>query len=43
MRFLRGQGDRQALPSLQQVMQSPAEPASIRDAAAQAHAAITGR
>ena len=43
IRFLEGQGDRQALPSLQQVMQSPAELVSIRNAAAQAHAAIAGR
>ncbi len=43
MRYLAAQGDRQALPALQMVMQSSAEQPSIRDAAAQAHAAISGR
>jgi len=42
MQFLTAQGDRQALPSLQQLMRSPTEQASIRDAAAKAHAAIAG-
>ena len=43
IRFLGLQGDAQALPALQQVMQSSNEQASIRDAAAQAHAMIAGR
>ncbi len=43
IRFLSAQGDQQALPSLQQIMQSPTEQASIRDAAAQAHAALAGK
>lgn len=43
IRYLSGQGDAQALPSLQQVMRSATEPSSIRDAAAQAHSAISGR
>lgn len=41
--YLSGQGDVQALPSLQQVMRSATEPSSIRDAAARAHSAISGR
>ena len=43
IRFLSAQGDRQALPSLQRIMQSPTEQPSIRDAAAQAHAALAGK
>ena len=43
IRFLTAQGDQQAIQSLQQVMQSPTEQPSIRDAAAQAHAALTGK
>jgi hypothetical protein len=43
IRFLAAQGDRQSLPALQQVMQSPIEQPSIRDAATQAHAAISAR
>jgi len=43
IRFLTAQGDQQAVQSLQQVMQSPTEQPSIRDAAAQAHAALTGK
>jgi len=40
IRFLGAQGDQAALPSLQQVMQSPVEQPSIKEAASQAHAAI---
>jgi HEAT repeats len=43
MKYLTAQGDRQALAALQIVMQSPTEQPSIRDAATQAHAAISGR
>lgn len=43
MRYLAAQGDRQALAALQMVMQSSTEQPSLRDAAAQAHAAISGR
>jgi HEAT repeats len=43
IRFVAAQGDGQALGALQQVMQSPTEQASIRDAATQAVAAIAGR
>lgn len=43
IRSVTAQGDRQALGALQQVMQSPTEQASIRDAAAQAYAAIAGK
>jgi HEAT repeat protein len=43
IRFLTAQGDRQALLALELVMHSPAEQPSIRDAAAQAHAAIAAR
>jgi hypothetical protein len=43
IRFLTAQADRQALAALQTVMQSAHEQASLRDAAAQAHAAISGR
>ncbi|MGH7391748.1 MAG: HEAT repeat domain-containing protein [Candidatus Rokuibacteriota bacterium] len=43
IRYLTAQGDRQALVALQLVTHSPHEQPSIRDAAAQAHAAISGR
>jgi HEAT repeat protein len=43
IRYVTAQGDRQALASLQTVMQSSNEQASIRDAAAQAHRALSGR
>ena len=42
IRYLTAQGDRQALAALQLVMQSPNEQSSIRDAAAQAYAALGG-
>jgi len=40
IRFLGAQGDQAALPSLQQVIQSPVEQPSIKEAASQAQAAI---
>jgi hypothetical protein len=43
IRFVAAQGDTQAIQSLQQVMRSPTEQPSIRDAATQAHAALTGK
>lgn len=43
IRYLTTHGDRQSLAALQVVMQSANEQPSIRDAAAQAHAAISGR
>jgi hypothetical protein len=43
IKFLTAQGDQQSLPALQQIMQSPTEQPSIRDAATQAYAAITHR
>jgi len=43
IRFLAAQGDGQALGALQQVMRSPNEQPSIRDAAAQAVTVISGR
>lgn len=43
IRYLASQGDRNALGSLQMVMQSPNEQPSIRDAAAQAYRAISSR
>jgi hypothetical protein len=43
IQYLTKQGDRQALAALQLVMQSPNEQPSIRDAAARAHAVISGR
>ena len=43
IRFLSSQSDRQALPTLQRIMQSPTEPAGVKNAAAQAYAAISGR
>jgi len=42
IKFLTAQGDRQSLAALQQVMQSPTEQPSIRDAARQAHVALGG-
>ena len=39
--YVAAQGDRQALPSLRVVMQSPQEQPSIRDAAAQAYATLS--
>ena len=36
IKFLTAQGDQQSLPALQQIMQSPTEQPSIRDAASQA-------
>ena len=41
IKFLTAQADQQSLPALQQIMQSPTEQPSIRDAASQAVAAIT--
>jgi HEAT repeat protein len=43
IQYLTKQGDRQALGALQLVMQSPNEQPSIRDAAARAHAVISGK
>ncbi len=43
IRFLALQGDRQALPALQQIMRTSTEQPSIRDAATQAYATIAGR
>ncbi len=43
IRYLSGQGDQQALAALHVLMNSPNEQPSIRDAAAQAHAAISGK
>jgi HEAT repeat protein len=43
IRFVKAQGDRQALSALERVMQSPTEQPSIREAAAQAHAAILSK
>ena len=43
IRYLGAQGDGQALRALQQVMLSSNEQPSIRDAATQAHAEISGR
>lgn len=43
IRYVTAQGDRQALGALQVVMQSSNEQPSIRDAAAQAYRAISGR
>lgn len=43
IRYVTAQGDRQALGALQVVMQSASEQPSIRDAAAQAYRAISGR
>jgi len=40
---LTAQGDRQSLPTLQVLMQSPTEQASIRDAAAQAYRTLGGK
>jgi hypothetical protein len=43
IQFLTAQGDRQALAALQTVMQTTTEQPSIRDAAARAHAVLSGR
>ncbi len=43
IQYVTAQGDRQALPALQTVMQSPTEQASIRDAAAQAYRLLGGQ
>jgi HEAT repeat protein len=43
IKYVAAQNDRQALGALQAVMNSPAEQASIRDAAAQAYATLSGR
>jgi hypothetical protein len=43
IRYLSAQGDQQALASLQVLMHAPNEQPSIRDAAAQAHAVISGK
>lgn len=43
MRYLTAHGDRQALPTLQTVMQSPSEQPSVRDAAARAFRALGGK
>jgi len=43
IRYVTAQADQQALPALQAVMQSTNEQPSIRDAAAQAYRAISGR
>jgi HEAT repeat protein len=43
IRYVTAQGDRQALPALQAVMQSTTEQASVRDAAAQAYRTLAGR
>jgi HEAT repeat protein len=43
IRYLSSHGDQQALASLHVLMNSPSEQPSIRDAAAQAHAVISGR
>jgi len=43
IRYVSAQADQQALPALQAVMQSTNEQPSIRDAAAQAYRAISGR
>jgi HEAT repeat protein len=43
IRYVMARGDRQALGALGLVAQSPGEQPSIRDAAAQAYAAISGR
>jgi len=43
IRYLAAQGDRQALAILQQIMRTPAEQPSIRDAASLAYATIAGR
>ena len=43
IRYLTAHGDKTALPTLQTVMQSPAEQPSVRDAAAQAYRALGGK
>jgi HEAT repeat protein len=41
IKFLTAQGDQQSLAALQQIMQSPTEQPSIRDAAGQAYSTLT--
>lgn len=43
IRYVTARGDRQALPMLQTVMQSPIEQPSVRDAAAQAYRTLGGK
>ena len=43
IRYVATQGDQQALPVLQRIMQSPTEQPSVRDAAAQAFASLGGK
>jgi hypothetical protein len=43
IQYLTAQGDRQSLPTLSVLMQSPTEQASIRDAAAQAYRTLGGK
>jgi len=43
IQYVTAQGDRQSLPTLQVLMQSPTEQASIRDAAAQAYRTLGGK
>ena len=43
IRYVSAQGDRQALPALQLIMNAPNEQQSIREAAAQAYATITAK
>jgi HEAT repeats len=43
IQYLTAQGDRQSLPTLQVLMHSPTEQASIRDAAAQAYRTLGGK
>jgi hypothetical protein len=43
MQYVSAQGDRQSLPALEAVMNAPGEQPSIRDAAAQAYATLSGR
>jgi len=43
IQYVTAQGDRQSMPTLQVLMQSPTEQASIRDAAAQAYRTLSGK
>jgi HEAT repeat protein len=43
IQYVTAQGDRQSLPMLQILMQSPSEQASIRDAATQAYRTLGGK
>jgi HEAT repeats len=43
IQYVTAQGDSQSLPTLQVLMKSPAEQASIRDAAAQAYRTLSGK